>query len=125
FNVQSASHSPEFAESILSIQWIDQLLLGVLTISHQFLVLDPQHDFKILLRLDFLIHDLMIPPNKYFVISRRSFYLLKNYSFKIGKFVSWSDITLDILKGDYLGALEFIESLLQTLLSTGKLVEAR
>lgn len=41
FNVQSASHSPEFAESILSIQWIDQLLLGVLTISHQFLVLDP------------------------------------------------------------------------------------
>ncbi|CAI6446498.1 CBM_HP2_G0000520.mRNA.1.CDS.1 [Saccharomyces cerevisiae] len=114
FNVQSASHSPEFAESILSIQWIDQLLLGVLTISHQFLVLDPQHDFKILLRLDFLIHDLMIPPNKYFVISRRSFYLLTNYSFKIGKFVSWSDITLrHILKGDYLGALEFIESLLQ------------
>ncbi|CAI4037109.1 hypothetical protein SMKI_01G0680 [Saccharomyces mikatae IFO 1815] len=113
-NVQSATHSSEFAESILSIQWIDQLLLGVLTISHQFLVLDPQHEFKILLRLDFLIHDLMIPPNKYFVICRRSFYLLTNYAFKIGKFVSWSDITLrHILKGDYLGALEFIESLLQ------------
>ncbi|CAI4055750.1 hypothetical protein SUVZ_01G0630 [Saccharomyces uvarum] len=113
-NIQSIKHSSEFAESILSIQWIDQFLLGVLTISHQFLILDPQNDFKVLLRLDFLIHDLIIPPNKFFVISRRSLYLLTNYSFKIGKFVSWSDITLRrILKGDYLGALEFIEFLLQ------------
>ncbi|CAI4054608.1 CORVET complex membrane-binding subunit VPS8 SKDI_01G0710 [Saccharomyces kudriavzevii IFO 1802] len=113
-NIQSTKHSSEFAESILSIQWIDQFLLGVLTISHQFLVLDPQRDFKVLLRLDFLIHDLMIPPNKCFIISRRTFYLLTNYSFKIGKFVSWSDITLrHILKGDYLGSLEFIEYLLQ------------
>lgn len=101
-------------EPVLLLQWITNDLLGVLTVSHQFLIMDVVRDLRIVATLDFLVHDLLIPPNGHVVACDRRLLLLTNYGLKVGQFSSWSDITLNhVQMGNYLGAIKFIRSLLQ------------
>lgn len=94
------------AEPILSLNWISKTLLLILTISHQMIVVDPYDEFNIVMKLDLLIHNLLIPPNNYFKFYHKRLLLLTHYSFKIGKFNYWSTLTLQkVQKGDYIGAL--------------------
>lgn len=103
-----------FTESILSLQWLNPRLLGILTISHQFLIVDTKTQFEIILKIDLLVHDLLIPPDKHFAFNNNRIFLLTLYGFKIGSFVTWSDITLsNVQKGDYMKALSYIELFLR------------
>lgn len=96
-------------ELILSIQWMAQNLLGVLTVSHQLLIINPFENFNIVMNIDLLTHDLLIPPNKHFKWYRNKLFLLTNYSFKIGEFVSWSSLLLKkVQSGDYIGSLSLL-----------------
>lgn len=96
-------------ELILSIQWMAQNLLGVLTVSHQLLIINPSEHFNIVMIIDLLTHDLLIPPNKHFKWYRNKLFLLTKYSFKIGKFVSWSSLLLKrVQSGDYIGSLSLL-----------------
>ena len=96
-------------ELILSIQWMSQNLLGVLTVSHQLLIVKPSENFHIVMSIDLLPHDLLIPPNKHFKWYRNKLFLLTNYSFKIGRFVSWSSLLLKrVQSGDYIGSLSLL-----------------
>lgn len=111
-------------EPILSLQWVNERLLGILTISHQFLMVDVQNDFNSVIELDLLPHDLLIPLDKHFAIRDNELYLLTHYTFKIGKFVTWLDITLSrVQKGDYIGALTFFRSLLRPDLPIASLIK--
>lgn len=114
----------EAGEAILSLEWINEQLLGILTISHQFLMVDILNDFKSVIELDLLPHDLLIPLDKHFAVHNNELYLLTHYTFKIGKFVTWLDITLNrVQKGDYVGALSFFGSLLKPDLSIAYLIK--
>lgn len=96
-------------ELILSIQWMAQNLLGVLTVSHQLLIINPSEKFNIIMTIDLLTHDLLIPPNKHFKWYKNKLFLLTNYSFKIGKFVSWSSLLLKrVQSGNYIGSLSLL-----------------
>lgn len=104
----------EFTEPVLSLQWVSEQLLGVLTISHQFLMVDVSDDFKVVSKLDLLIHDLLIPPNTHFAVHDSRIFLLTHYTLKIGKYATWLDITLNrVQRGDYIGALKIFEALLR------------
>ncbi|CCD27071.1 CORVET complex membrane-binding subunit VPS8 NDAI_0J01790 [Naumovozyma dairenensis CBS 421] len=97
-------------ESILSIQWVSNQLLGLLTISHQFFLVDIKCPNKILMKLDLLVHDLLIPPDKHFHYHNTRIYLMTLYNFKIGKFANWSDLILNLVQqGAYIKALRLIE----------------
>lgn len=112
-SIVSKRKSWEFQEPILCLQWVSEQLLGVLTISHQFLMVDVSDDFKVVTKLDLLIHDLLIPPNTHFAIRDNRIFLLTHYTLKIGKYATWLDITLNrVQRGDYLGALKIFEALL-------------
>ena len=96
-------------ELILSVQWVSLNLLGVLTVSHKLLIVNPDENFDIVMVIDLLPHDLLIPPNKHFKWYRNKLFLLTNYSFKIGRFVSWSSLLLKrVQSGDYLGSLSLL-----------------
>lgn len=114
----------EANEPILSLQWVNDRLLGVLTTSHQFLVVDILCNFKSVMELDLLPHDLLIPPDKHFAIRDNHLYLLSHYNFKVGKFITWLDIMLNrVQKGDYIGALTFFRSLLRPDLPIASLIK--
>lgn len=98
-------------EVAIILHWLTQDLLGVLTESCQFFILDVSGNLEIVGTFDFLIHDLLMPPNKHFTICDRKLQLLTNSALKIGKFASWSDIVLNqVQMGNYIRALKFIKS---------------
>ncbi|CCK69699.1 CORVET complex membrane-binding subunit VPS8 KNAG_0C06020 [Huiozyma naganishii CBS 8797] len=103
-----------FDELILGLYWMASGLVGVLTVSHQFLVVCPAEDFKIALNIDLLVHDLIVPPNKHFQWYDNKMYLLTNYCFKVGNFVSWSTpILRNVQRGQYIDALELLDQFAQ------------
>ncbi|CAL9727682.1 vacuolar protein sorting-associated protein 8 [Monosporozyma unispora] len=121
-----------YTEPILLLQWFAPNLLGLLTVSHQLLIVNPMENFNIVMTIDLLIHDLLIPPNKHFRWYRNKLFLLTNYSFKVGKFVSWSSLLLKrVQKGDYIDALSLLNQFadksfpIPTLLSLSINPEAR
>mgnify|MGYP003362327318 CR=1 FL=1 len=94
-------------EPILSIAWISRMLLMILTVSHQLIVVQPYDNFKIIMKIDLLPQNLLIPPNKFFKFHHNKLILLTHYSLKIAKFNQWSTLTLKkVQHGDYLGALD-------------------
>lgn len=98
-----------YTEPILLLQWFAPNLLGLLTVSHQLLIVNPMENFNVVLTIDLLIHDLLIPPNKHFRWYRNKLFLLTSYSFKVGKYVSWSSLLLKkVQQGDYIGALSLL-----------------
>ena len=93
-------------EPVLSITWISKSLLMLLTVSHQLIVVQPYDNFRIIMTIDLLPHNILIPPNKFFKFYRNKLILLTHYSLKIAKFNQWSTLTLKkVQRGDYLGAL--------------------
>lgn len=120
FKLKDASMpSPEKAftkifESALSLKWITDDLLGILTVSNHFLIVNVNEDLKVVAHFDFLVRHLLMPPDKNITVCDRKFFLLTSYGLEVGHFSSWSDITLNyVQKGDYSGALKFMNSLLQ------------
>ncbi|GAV55815.1 hypothetical protein ZYGR_0AY02080 [Zygosaccharomyces rouxii] len=104
----------KIAEPALSLQWITDDLLGILTVSHHFIIVDANEDLRVVANFDFLVHHLLMPPNKHIAVCDKKLLLLTNYGLKVGHFPSWSDITLNhVQKGNYSGALRFMKSLLQ------------
>ncbi|KAG0658605.1 Vacuolar protein sorting-associated protein 8 [Maudiozyma exigua] len=93
-------------EPVLSITWITKSLLMLLTVSHQLIVVQPYDSFRVIMTIDLLPYNLLIPPNKFFKFYRNKLILLTHYSLKIAKFNQWSTLTLKkVQHGDYLGAL--------------------
>ncbi|GAV51020.1 hypothetical protein ZYGR_0AD02030 [Zygosaccharomyces rouxii] len=104
----------KIGEPALSLQWITDDLLGILTVSHNFLMVDVNEDLRVVAKFDFLVHHLLMPPNKHVAVCDKKLLLLTNYGLKVGQLPSWSDITLNhVQTGNYPGALKFIKSLLQ------------
>lgn len=100
-------------EPALLLQWLTDELLGILTISSQFFVIDLSKDVKVVANFDLLVHDLLMPPNNHFAINDKKLVLLANSGLRIGRFATWSDIVLNhVQTGDYIGALKFIKYLL-------------
>lgn len=101
-------------ESIISLQWVSEQILGILTVSHELLLVDITEDYKPVMELDLLMHDLLIPPDKHVAVRDNEIYALTNYNLKIGKFTTWLDVTLyRVQNGNYIGALNFFETLLK------------
>lgn len=102
-------YKSDFLESIISIKWLSNDLLSVLLVSHQLLVLQPFNNFRTVMKLDLLPHDIIIPPNKFVKFFNNRFLILTRYSIKIGKFISWSPLILNkVQKGNYLRALNLL-----------------
>ncbi|QLQ79782.1 hypothetical protein HG537_0C04310 [Torulaspora globosa] len=100
--------------SIISLQWISDQVLGIMTVSHQLLMVDITDDCLPLVDLDLLMYDLLIPPDKHVALRDNQIYALTQYTFKIGRFATWLDVTLyRVQKADYIGALNFFETLLK------------
>ncbi|SCW00992.1 LAFE_0D02652g1_1 [Lachancea fermentati] len=96
-------------ESIKRVEWVLNDLLGILTVSNEFLIVSPIDEFKIINNIDLLPFDPLPPVNKHFSCMNKQLFLLTNYSLRIGKFVSWSDIILHyVQRVDYMKALEAI-----------------
>ncbi|SMN22625.1 similar to Saccharomyces cerevisiae YAL002W VPS8 Membrane-associated protein that interacts with Vps21p to facilitate soluble vacuolar protein localization [Maudiozyma saulgeensis] len=94
-------------EPILSITWVSKILLMILTVSHQLIFVQPYDNFKIIMKIDLLPQNLLIPPNKFFKFYHNKLILLTHYSLKIAKFNQWSTLTLKkVQRGNYLGALD-------------------
>ena len=93
-------------ETVLSLTWISKNLLMLLTVSHQMIVVEPYNDFSMVMKLDLLVHNLLIPPNRFFKYYRSKLLLLTHYSLKIARFNQWPTLILKkVQTGDYLGAL--------------------
>ena len=102
-------YKSDLLESIISIKWLSNDLLSVLLVSHQLLVLQPFNNFRTVMKLDLLPHDILIPPNKFVKFFNNRFLILTRYSIKIGKFISWSPLILNkVQKGNYLRALNLL-----------------
>lgn len=106
-----------FDESILSLRFISSNILYALTVSHQLFFIDiSSGDFEVIFSLDLLIHEMLIPPNKFlnFNIINNSLLIMTNYSLSLGSFISWSDLILSkVQKGDYLSAIKYFEYFLK------------
>ncbi|GMM57183.1 CORVET complex membrane-binding subunit [Maudiozyma humilis] len=99
-------------ETVLSLTWISKNLLMLLTISHQMIVVEPYNNFSIVMKLDLLAQNLLIPPNKFFKYYRSKLFLLTHYSLKIARFNQWPTLILKkVQTGDYLGALIQLDKL--------------
>lgn len=106
FQLLQDSTTWQAPEPVLSITWISRSLLMLLTVSHQLIVVQPYDNFRIIMTIDLLPHNLLIPPNRFFKFYRNKLILLTHYSLKIAKFNQWSTLTLKKVQcGDYLGAL--------------------
>lgn len=111
-------------EPILSLEWMSDELLGILTVSHQLLLADVTNNFKTVMELDLLMHDLLIPPDKHVAIRANEIYACTQYTLKIGKFATWLDVTLyRVQNGNYIEALNFFETLLQLKSPFGDLIK--
>ncbi|EDO17343.1 hypothetical protein Kpol_1062p53 [Vanderwaltozyma polyspora DSM 70294] len=108
------SYTSKFDESILSIFWISETIVGALTISHQFFIVDFKSTSCTISSVDLLVQDMLIPPDKNFAINDNKIFLLTGYTFKVGKFMTWSEIILNrVQNGKYFEALKFVEACLQ------------
>ncbi|CCE63558.1 hypothetical protein TPHA_0F00720 [Tetrapisispora phaffii CBS 4417] len=113
-------------ESILSLYWITENLIGILTISHQFIILSCDENINLILKLDLLPYNIPIPPNKHFGIIDNHVYIFGKYSFMRGKFMTWSDIILNpVQKGDYITALKFIEYFLKPTSNLNEIIQLK
>ncbi|QLL32902.1 hypothetical protein HG536_0D04240 [Torulaspora globosa] len=100
--------------AIISLQWINDQALGIMTVSHQLLMVDITRDCLPVMDLDLLMYDLLIPPDKHVAVRDTEIYALTHYNLKIGKFATWMDVTLHrVQNADYIGALNFFETLLK------------
>lgn len=114
----------ESSDLISKIEWLSPMVLGVLTISNQFILLDlNQKDKSIILKVDLLPQEILTPSSQYFTYYNKKIFLLTSYSIKIGSFLSWTDIILQcVQKGNYIQALKTVGFLMTDPLSIGYLV---
>ena len=68
----------KIGEPALSLQWITDDLLGILTVSHNFLMVDVNEDLRVVAKFDFLVHHLLMPPNKHVAVCDKKLLLLTN-----------------------------------------------
>ncbi|KAH7591330.1 Golgi CORVET complex core vacuolar protein 8 [Nakaseomyces glabratus] len=103
-------HDYTTSESISSLQWLSRDLVGVLTISHQFLLLDSSNGFKANAIVDLLEQDILRPPSTHFQWYDSKAFLFSTYSFKIGHLMTWSQLVLtSVQKGNYIESLLLLE----------------
>lgn len=113
-NLVSKKATWKSEEPIVSLQWVTDDLIGLLTLSHQFIILQVLDSFQVVTQLDLLPHDLLTPPSKHFAVFQNELFLSTHYSLKIGKFLTWSETALrSVQRGDYIGALKFLGSFLR------------
>lgn len=98
------------AESICFSKWVSKDLIGILTISHQFEIISPTMEPKIVAKIDLLEQEIVQPPSTHFEFESSKILIFSAYSFKEGKIRSWSEMILNcVQKGDYIHALLLIE----------------
>ncbi|CCH61190.1 hypothetical protein TBLA_0E01300 [Henningerozyma blattae CBS 6284] len=120
----SAKSTHVVPELILSLKWISPDLISILTISHQFLIIETIN-FNVILNLDLLVYEILIPPNKFLTYNnfKNQLLILTNYNLKFGKFISWSDLILtNVQRGNYFDALNFLKIFLNDFFPLANLI---